>query len=146
MKHGRHPLAARGTSKLALAVLALLLAFAATAPAAGDDAVADLVARQDVDALKRLGPSTLPEILRLYAAGDEAGRANVAWVLYHLGWKSEEAKQLLLADVRTEHEGLRIWSQYALGRVSSSDEVVDVLFENMMRTDAKWLFRDKAAC
>jgi hypothetical protein len=125
---------------------AILFAFGIASSAAGDEDIAGLVARQDIAALNELGPATLPEILRLYRAGDEAGRANIAWVLYHLGWKSEEAKQLLMADVKTQHEGLRIWSQYALGRVSNSDDVVDVLFENMMTTDAKWLFRDKAAC
>jgi hypothetical protein len=127
-------------------LLAVLGGSAGQVAAADLDDIADLIARQDVQRLKEIGPSVLPEVLRLYAASDEAGRANIAWSLYHLGFESEEAKRLLMTDVHTEHEGLRVWSQYALGRVSNSDEVVDVLFANMMRTDSKWLFRDKAAC
>lgn len=144
MRYERRRLLARRGSMLAS--LLVTLSFAGDPAAAGDENIPDLVARQNVATLKELGPSTLPEILRLYSSADEAGRENVAWVLYHLGWKSEEAKRLLMADVKTDHEGLRIWSQYALGRVSDSDDVVDVLFANMMETDAKWLFRDKAAC
>jgi HEAT repeat protein len=137
--------AARESLGAALVLIAVL-GLAGPAAAADRPDVADLVARGDVEALKALGPSILPEVLRLYAAGDEDKRANVASILYGLGWKSEEAMRLLMADVHTEHEGLRVSAQYALGRVSNSDQVVDVLFENMMRTDSKWLFRDKAAC
>jgi hypothetical protein len=88
----------------------------------------------------------LPELLALYRRSDPDGRANVAWHLYHVGWESEAARELLMSDVRAEHDGLRVWAQYALGRVSRDDSVVDVLFENMRRTGDKWLYRDKAAC
>jgi hypothetical protein len=125
-------------------LVALALAPPVVTPARAE--VAELVASQNVEALRQLGPAVLPELLARYRTSDEAGRASLAWILYHLGWQSEEALALLLADIHTEHQGLRIWSQYALGRVSNSDAVVDALFENMKRGDARWLFRDKAAC
>lgn len=109
------------------------------------ESVAELVARQDVDSLREAGEGVLPEMVALYRQSNEDGRANIAWLFYHLGWQSEAAKDVLMQDVRTEHQGLRIWSQYALGRVSNDDTVVDVLFENM-RHGERWLFRDKAAC
>lgn len=113
--------------------------------AAAED-VAALVARQDVEGLRSRGRAVLPELLALYRRSDAAGRANIAWLLYHLGWESETARTLLMADVHTDHDRLRVWAQYALGRVSRDDSVVDVLLENLERTDDKWLYRDKAAC
>lgn len=110
------------------------------------EAVAELVARQDVEGLRSRGPEALEELLALYERSDAAGRANIAWHLYHLGWPSEAARELLMRDVRSEHDALRVWAQYALGRVSRDDSVVDVLFENLKRTGDKWLYRDKAAC
>jgi len=66
-------------------------------------------------------------------------------MLYQLGWKSPEAKRLLMRDVKTPNESLRIHVQYALGRVSDDEDVVDALLDNMQH-DGNALFRDKAAC
>jgi HEAT repeat protein len=103
------------------------------------------VAADDLEAIRALGPSVMPRLARLYAAGDEEQRQRVATVFYRLGWKSEEAKDALMKDVHTANQGLRLSVQYALGRVSSDVAVVDVLLDNM-QNDAQLLFRDKAAC
>ncbi len=50
-----------------------------------------------------------------------------------------------MQDVKTDNENLRISVQYALGRVSSNQEVVDALLDNMQH-DNNAYFRDKAAC
>jgi HEAT repeat protein len=105
----------------------------------------DAVAGNDIDAIKALGPSVMPRLARLYAAGDEERRQRIASVFYRLGWKSEEAKDALMKDVHTPNGGLRLEVQWALGRVSNDVSVVDVLLDNM-QNDAQLLFRDKAAC
>jgi len=50
-----------------------------------------------------------------------------------------------MKDVHTSNRSLRLQVQWALGRVSNDDDVVDVLLANM-ENDANPLFRDKAAC
>ena len=103
------------------------------------------VAADDLEAIKAMGPSVMPRLVRLYAAGDEEHRQRVATLFYRLGWKSEEAKDALMKDVHTPNQGLRLQVQWALGRVSNDVSVVDVLLDNM-QNDAQLLFRDKAAC
>jgi len=126
---------------LAFVAAAFSLAIFASAGTTLEDAVA----ADDLEAIKAMGPSVMPRLARLYAAGDEEHRQRVATVFYRLGWKSEEAKVALMKDVHTPNQGLRLSVQYALGRVSSDVAVVDVLLDNM-QNDAQLLFRDKAAC
>ncbi len=131
---------------LALGIVTLGVATLAATPAAAQPPrVEALLDANDVDGLRELGPSVVSEVVARYRVADEDGRAHLAWVLYRLGFRSREAKDALMEDVHTSHQNLRIWSQYALGRVSNDDDVVDVLFENMTRGES-WLFRDKAAC
>jgi HEAT repeat protein len=103
------------------------------------------VTREDAETLRSLGPKVLPEMVRLYQAGDTAQRARIANLLYQLSWKSPEAANVLLRDVQTPDPGLRVAVQYALGRVSSDPRVVDALLRNMT-LDPNPYFRDKAAC
>lgn len=124
-------------------LLALLAGSAALAAPASR--VADLVAREDAAALRQIGPTAAAEMIRLYQAGDTAQRTRIANLFYQLSWKSTEAANVLVHDVRTQNPGLRIAVQYALGRVSGDPKVVDILIENMMR-DPNPVFRDKAAC
>lgn len=104
-----------------------------------------LVAQRNIPALKALGSGVLPSMVELYRSSDEAQRVNIAEALYTLGWKSPEAKKVLMQDVHTQNQNLRLQVQYALGRVSGDLDVVDVLLDNM-QNDANPLFRDKAAC
>lgn len=100
----------------------------------------------DFETIRPMGPAVLPELVRLYQGGADAKqRATIAYVFYNLGWKSEQAKQALMADVHTTDQTLRLQVQWALGRVSEDPEVIDVLLDNM-RNDPQPLFRDKAAC
>lgn len=126
-----------------LAFVAAVLSLAIFASAG--TTLENAVAADDLEAIKAMGPSVMPRLARLYAAGDEERRQRVATVFYRLGWKSEEAKDALMKDVHTANQGLRVSVQYALGRVSSDVSVVDVLLDNM-QNDAQILFRDKAAC
>ena len=98
-----------------------------------------------IAAIRAQGPQILPSLIRLYETGDETARARVAQAFYELGWKSSEAKRVLMKDVHTNNQTLRLQVQWALGRVSNDLDVVDVLLANM-RGDANPLFRDKAAC
>lgn len=123
---------------MTMLVLLLLLA-ADTRP------VADLVTANDVASLRTRGASVLPELVKIYEAGDPDRRATVARIFYELGWKSPAAKRVLMKDVHTGHTQLRLQAQWALGRVSDDDDVVDVLLANMRR-DGNALFRDKAGC
>ena len=52
---------------------------------------------------------------------------------------------MLLQDIHTQNEKLRLQVQWALGRVSDDTQVVDIL-AGIMRDDPNALFRDKAAC
>jgi HEAT repeat protein len=107
--------------------------------------VQTLVSQRKVDELKKLGREVLPVMARLYESSSEAERTNIAEAFYQLGWKSAEAKQVLMKDVHTQNQYLRLQVQWALGRVSNDADVVEVLLNNM-QSDANPLFRDKAAC
>jgi HEAT repeat protein len=128
-------------------------AFLALAPLASihaqtplsDDALARAVDAGDFAALKTAGPVVMSRLARLYAGADEARRIRIASAFYALGWKSEEAKDALMADAHTPRQDLRTQVQYALGRVSDDVAVVDVLLENMQH-DPDILLRDHAAC
>jgi hypothetical protein len=131
-------------------VLMLLAVRPSSASAAASDAISaatvqTLVSESNVAALKALGTGVLPVMVQLYRSANESGRIRLAAAFYGLGWKSAEAKQVLSQDVHTPNQALRINVQYALGRVSSDADVVDVLLDNM-QNDANPLFRDKAAC
>jgi HEAT repeat protein len=118
------------------------------APAAESIQVATvrtLISQGNVTALRGLGTGVLPVMIQLYGAAGESERASIAAAFYGLGWKSPDAKRVLAQDVHTANQALRIQVQYALGRVSSDADVVDVLLDNM-QNDANPLFRDKAAC
>ncbi len=104
-----------------------------------------LVSQGNIAGLKSMGTAVLPTLIQMYRASDETRKAGIAEILYQLGWKSEEAKRTLMADVHTQNQNLRLQVQWALGRVSADSDVVDVLLDNM-RNDANPLFRDKAAC
>lgn len=126
----------------------LSLCCASLCPAADSisaDSVRTLVSQGNVAGLKNLGTGVLPVMVQLYRTGNESDRARLAEAFYGLGWKSPEAKQVLSSDVHTTNPSLRIQVQYALGRVSSDADVVEVLLDNM-QNDANPLFRDKAAC
>jgi len=129
----------------------LLLLLPLLLPAAlGEDSSAlqlrQWVTAHDVPAIRALGRPVLPKLVQLYVTtGDEALRARVAQTLYELGWQSPEAKQALMKDVHTPNPDLRLQVQWALGRVSNDQDVVDTLLANM-RNDSNPLFRDKAAC
>ncbi len=114
-----------------------------------DDSAAQLqqwVAGHNVAAIRAQGPAVLPKLVQLYeAAKDEGFKARVAQTLYELSWKSPEAKLALMKDVHTNNQDLRLQVQWALGRVSGDQDVVDTLLANM-RSDSNPLFRDKAAC
>ena len=99
----------------------------------------------DIEALRARGPAVLPEMARIYEASDVAQRRQIASAFYSLGWKSPDAKRVLMADVHTPDRELRLNVQWALGRVSNDTDVVDVLLDNMQHDDNP-LFRDKAAC
>ncbi|MGH9425571.1 MAG: HEAT repeat domain-containing protein [Terriglobia bacterium] len=108
-------------------------------------AVAALIVQGKTANLKALGPGVLPVMVGLYESSDETQRTRIAETFYQLGWKSPEAKRVLMKDVHTSNQYLRLQVQWALGRVSNDNDVVDVLLENMGK-DANPLFRDKAAC
>ena len=134
-----------------LSLIACLALFSLAAPGA---------ARVEVDAarvrsllgdyehfeeLEAMGPEVLPVLASLYETASVDDRVHIARTFYRLGWRSAEAKRVLMPDVHTDHESLRLQVQWALGRVSADDDVVAVLLANM-RDDANPLFRDKAAC
>ena len=129
--------------------LLLLAALPWKAAVGQDDSAAQLqqwVAGHNVAAIRAQGPAVLPKLVQLYeAAKDEGFKARVAQTLYELSWKSPEAKLALMKDVHTLNQDLRLQVQWALGRVSGDQDVVDALLANM-RSDSNPLFRDKAAC
>jgi len=127
----------------------LTVAIAATlgaAPAAAERQLAALLSpHPDIEAIRALGPGILPALAGLYERSDEARRMTIAWTLYSLGWKSEDARRVLMRDVRSSNPSLRLQVQVALGRVSNDPEVVDELLDNAQDEDNPQ-FRDKAAC
>jgi hypothetical protein len=130
-----------------LPLAALLVALAPAVHAEIDEAhVRALLAdRERFAELKALGPDVLPVMARIYESAGADERAGIAAKFYRLGWKSEAAKRALMRDVHTQDSNLRLQVQWALGRVSADDDVVEVLLANMQHDDNP-LFRDKAAC
>ncbi len=98
-----------------------------------------------LDEIRALGPAVLPALASLYERSSEPERAGIASVFYALGWESPDAKRVLLRDLHTQNQELRLQAQWAIGRVSGDPDVVDALLDNM-RNDGNPLFRDKAAC
>jgi HEAT repeat protein len=100
----------------------------------------------DIAALKAMGPAVLPHLASIYKnTPDEQTRATYAWVFYSLGLKSAQGRAVLLEDLGTQNQNLRLQVQWALGRVSDDTQVVELL-ATIMRNDPNPLFRDKAAC
>jgi hypothetical protein len=52
--------------------------------------------------IQAMGTGALPALARLYEASSEKDRATIAFVFYSLGWKSPDAKRVLMADVHTQ--------------------------------------------
>jgi HEAT repeat protein len=129
---------------LALLTWSLALKLDAS-PAIDSNSVQTMIAAGKIAELKALGREVLPVMARLYDASDQTQRTRIAQAFYALGWKSAEAKRVLIKDVHTPNQQLRLEVQWALGRVSNDDDVVAVLLNNMQH-DANPLFRDKAAC
>ncbi len=136
----------RGSSFLAV-LATLVLAVGAAAGAAVDErqVSALLFPTAKVEEVRALGPGVLPVLARVYERSDPQQRAVIAETFYALGWKSPDAKRVLMRDVHTQDAHLRLQVQWALGRVSDDPDVVDVLLANM-QDDGNPLFRDKAAC
>ena len=132
------------TAGIAVGMLLAAAALAAARPPV-EATVADLVARDDREAIKALGPEVMPVLVGLYQAGDAEQRSHVAVIFYWLGWKSEPARAAMMEDVHTDDQALRLHVQWALGRVSNDASVVDTLLD-IMQHDPNALFRDKAAC
>src|SRR6266849_5407314 len=96
--------------------LVLAAAFVAAAPAPTshaqgtlrDDALARAVDADDLATMKAAGPAVMSSLARLYAQADGDRRVRIAIVFYRLGWKSEEAKDALMADAHTPNQTLRI--------------------------------------
>ena len=105
----------------------------------------DKVDAAGIARLKAMGPEVLPQLAHIYSQSNENDRAVIAWIFYSLGWKSPEARAVLLQDIHTQNQKLRLQVQWALGRVSDDTQVVDIL-AGIMRDDPNALFRDKAAC
>jgi len=132
--------------KRATGVGLVLLATASLAAAPVDLArLRDAARAGDWRAVQAMGPDALSDLARLYPKLSSDERARVAEIFYNLGWKSEDAKRALMADVHSKDPTLRLQVQWALGRVSDDPAVVDVLLDNM-RNDPVPLFRDKAGC
>jgi hypothetical protein len=129
----------------ALAVLLVCLAPAAFAEIEEAHVRALLSDHTRFDELKNLGPEVLPVMAALYETAGAEERASIAVTFYRLGWKSDDAKRVLMSDVHTDDRNLRLQVQWALGRVSNDDDVVEVLLANMQHDDNP-LFRNKAAC
>lgn len=132
--------------KYLLLSILLLQGFASVCMAVTESEVRSLLGPPvQVDQLRAYGPGVLPIMAQLYPASDEDRRKHIANAFYRLGWPSREAYEVLIEDIHTTNPGLRVEVQWALGRVSGEDEVVDTLL-GIMRNDKNALFRDKAAC
>lgn len=132
-----------------LAGLTALWLFSVVLPAAGASVdtkkLAQLVSESNGQAIKEMGPAVMPELVRMYESADESQREKIAAAFYQLRWKSPEARRVLMKDIHTKNQALRLNVQYALGSVSDDVDVVDALIDNMEH-DGNALFRDKAAC
>jgi HEAT repeat len=107
--------------------------------------VGGLVESGDHAAIGKLGDPGIDALVTLYRAADVRQKEKIAGLLYAIGKPSAKAELALMEDAHTPDVDLRINVQYALGRVSGDDRVVDVLLDNM-RHDPSPLIRDKAAC
>jgi len=149
---------ARATKRGCVLVFALAIAGATWSPviladavppeprAADDPAVkALLLPSPQIEEIRKMGPGVLPAMARVYERSGLSDRATIANAFYVLGWKSPDAKRVLMQDAHTGDSNLRLQVQWALGRVSNDADVVDVLLDNM-QNDGNPLFRDKAAC
>ena len=104
------------------------------------------VTGHNVAAIRTLGRPVLPKLVQIYeATTNDWLKARVAQTFYELSWASPEAKLALMKDVHTLNQDLRLQVQWALGRVSNDQDVVETLLASM-RSDSNPLFRDKAAC
>ncbi len=103
------------------------------------------IAANDYQKLKGFGEKAVEPLIEIYSHGDDEAKASAAGGLYILSIRSDKARDMLLKDIHTPNESLRLAVQWALGRVSSDEIVVKTLLENM-RNDPNPLFRDKAAC
>lgn len=103
------------------------------------------IEKADLQKIRQMGQEVLEPLARIYASSDDRTKATIAWIFYSLGWKSRAVKELLMKDVHTQDQKLRLQVQWALGRVSDDKDVVQVLLDNM-QNDSNPLFRDKAAC
>lgn len=129
-----------------LGVLLLLPTLALSTPRVDEPRVLSLLEPSPrFEELKALGPDILPLLAKAYESSPPPKRVEIARVFYRLGWESEDARRALMKDVHTQDQTLRLEAQWALGRVSHDDIVVDILLDNM-QNDANPLFRDKAAC
>jgi hypothetical protein len=139
---------ARFYPSLALLVVALAVPLAGPA-AAAEPSHAEverlLAAGPDHEGLRALGPEVMPVLARIYAGSGPAERRKIANSFYALGWQSEAARSVLATDLGTDQEQLRLAVQWAIGRVSSEDQVVRQLL-TILRTDPNALFSEKAAC
>ncbi len=108
------------TDRFFTGILILMIGSIAAAAQIEPAKVRTLVNQYNAQALKEYGPAILPVLVKLYEQSpNEDERGNVATMFYQLGWKSEEAKRVLMKDVHTQNQLLRMRVQYALGRVSS---------------------------
>jgi hypothetical protein len=136
----------RGGSWRFVCVFGLLLLLTGQVSRADADAVERLVfPKVDLVGVRARGDRVLAELAELYERSDTAGRATIANIYYQLGWRSADARRVLMADLQTADTTLRLNVQWALGRVSDDLDVVDELV-GVMRRDQNPLFRDKAAC
>lgn len=126
-------------------MLAAVLAALAAAPIDEGRVKSLVFPEARLDEIRALGPAVLPVLASLYERSGEPERAGIASVFYALGWESPDAKRVLLRDLHTQNQELRLQAQWAIGRVSGDPDVVDALLDNM-RNDGNPLFRDKAAC
>ncbi len=132
-----------------VALLALL--FCCRAALAGESSppsraeLQTILASDEYAPLKTYGEKAIGGLLQLYESGDDALKQRVANALYFLGIKSEPAREVLMKDAHTANESLRISVQYALGRISRDESIVQMLLDNM-RSGPSLLVRDKAAC
>jgi hypothetical protein len=145
-------MARRALSCIALGYLVLSIAVGQPAraePSTSDKLQAILAKGEpgtlDLDGIRNMGPEALVELARIYERSNDDMKRRVAHLFYQLGLKSNDAKRALMRDVHTSQAALRLEVQWALGRVSDDDDVVDALVDNM-RNDSNPLFRDKAAC
>jgi hypothetical protein len=140
----------RRWSILSLAVLLFPLTVQAQAPFPGEEMtlsqrVTLAVEANNLEELRVIGPDGIPALLFLYETGDDPLRIQLAQVFHELAWQSPEVERALVRDIETRNVELRLAVFYALGRVSSDPEVVEMLLD-ILKHDPNPLLRDKAAC